>query len=1032
MYAAPTSARRASVEESISSRQRTTSPSTQPKPKPPKKDTSSLSFDEFLQQHTNDVRKLHTLPLERHDYLISALRRPHIVKDKSSADSQLRQWAGSQLKKNEFMIVNIDSGNGRSARTAIAKVPMNHRGTTVNTSDLCIAVPEEDIKRRLDELHLEKGHCGEGKMWDEVKRRFCFIPRDFVRAFTQRCRQCQEFKKAKYPKLRNAVVYQKMFDVQQMDFMDFSHQPDGIYKYVLHIKDHCSKMHFTECTQTKAADEVISFLRKVWAITAPPIHLQTDNGGEFVNHQVDELCARLKVKLFHSPPYDPQSNGGIERANGTFKDYVEKYNRQYSSLGFVVAAYDVTMIMNTTYHSAIKSTPYEYVFNMKPPNRSFQILPTINVDASFIQPAPLSASQNADQSTRSAIIASSDDINDSQNINAHSAIIDSNTASIVNSVTPGVDDDMDDFADPPSFSLNERRVFSDDVTDSSDGDRLEEDEDIEALPSGVIDNLGTSAAEELNVGGCKFMRMGVIVKCNLFAAIITCMTGAPCTDEIGLAKRQELLNILLERRWTQDDYDRVTHRISERKVDLLTRFMLHLGDINEPLGMEIFPIMSSVYNLAIYVVDAHTTHTTTRSGQKKVDFRLSAQLQSHTDLPVRIDTANTIGVYHSRMTQITEGLLSNDEYTTGYYESLVYIDNDDTLSLLWRYDYRAAELLHSMHMREVRYRHYVHQAELMDAAFARNKPPKKLVVGEVVGVLIGAQLKKKFKPTHHYCPTNFPSVIVKVIIGKHNRERYIVMTSLGCVVNQQFTVDRLVQLQGRASDSVYRLLDLSKWEQAQKISMKEAYLSIYPPDKSSSVPAATTVPASQTMSSNTTRDAQTTPTEMRSSTTTAKTSRTTRTRQPNQLLLTPKQRQSRVQPRPMTKTFTSDAPAQQPSQPNNQSVPYSPVTAPTEIHNTRSAALVNNERLRDAIEISVSTSGKRQLVRIDSESAPSAKRPKLSVQWLTELGDVISTAQYEEINKFWRSNENMAELLRRWRITHPANPNSLTNNVNSE
>jgi len=46
--------------------------------------------------------------------------------------------------------------------------------------------------------------------------------------------------------------------------------------------------------------------------------IQVDGGSEFMGH-FEKACKKLNIKLFVLPPYSPQLNGGVERANRTFR-----------------------------------------------------------------------------------------------------------------------------------------------------------------------------------------------------------------------------------------------------------------------------------------------------------------------------------------------------------------------------------------------------------------------------------------------------------------------------------------------------------------------------------------------------------------------------------------------------------------------------------------------------------------------------------------------------------------------------------------
>ena len=48
--------------------------------------------------------------------------------------------------------------------------------------------------------------------------------------------------------------------------------------------------------------------------------IHTDNGGDYVNKDVQQLCIDAGIQLQHSVPYIPQQNGVAERKNQSLKE----------------------------------------------------------------------------------------------------------------------------------------------------------------------------------------------------------------------------------------------------------------------------------------------------------------------------------------------------------------------------------------------------------------------------------------------------------------------------------------------------------------------------------------------------------------------------------------------------------------------------------------------------------------------------------------------------------------------------------------
>ena len=81
------------------------------------------------------------------------------------------------------------------------------------------------------------------------------------------------------------------------------------------IKD---KMASTVCDAYRA---------HVYCIFGGSARILTDNGTEFRNEQMDELCKELNVKRVYSPVYTPEANGRLEAWHCFFKACVAKHIR---------------------------------------------------------------------------------------------------------------------------------------------------------------------------------------------------------------------------------------------------------------------------------------------------------------------------------------------------------------------------------------------------------------------------------------------------------------------------------------------------------------------------------------------------------------------------------------------------------------------------------------------------------------------------------------------------------------------------------
>jgi len=88
---------------------------------------------------------------------------------------------------------------------------------------------------------------------------------------------------------------------------------------LLVVVNHFSKYAWTRLLRTKESAGVVAHLVETFEAEGPPRVLLTDNGSEFVNHEVEALLSSREVRMHHGQPYHPQTQGAVERLNQTLK-----------------------------------------------------------------------------------------------------------------------------------------------------------------------------------------------------------------------------------------------------------------------------------------------------------------------------------------------------------------------------------------------------------------------------------------------------------------------------------------------------------------------------------------------------------------------------------------------------------------------------------------------------------------------------------------------------------------------------------------
>jgi hypothetical protein len=112
------------------------------------------------------------------------------------------------------------------------------------------------------------------------------------------------------------IISSEMNSRCQVDLIDMQAQPDENNRFILVYQDHLTKYVLLKPLTHKRAEEVAYILLDIFTIFGAPCILQSDNGREFVNKVIEELCSTWEeLKIVHGKPRHSQSQGSVERAN---------------------------------------------------------------------------------------------------------------------------------------------------------------------------------------------------------------------------------------------------------------------------------------------------------------------------------------------------------------------------------------------------------------------------------------------------------------------------------------------------------------------------------------------------------------------------------------------------------------------------------------------------------------------------------------------------------------------------------------------
>ncbi|KAG0441836.1 Gag-Pol polyprotein, partial [Dictyocoela muelleri] len=151
-----------------------------------------------------------------------------------------------------------------------------------------------------------------------------------------------------------------IFDL--IDLRHYSKQNSG-YKWLLVGLDSFSKFAWTFALKTKTADEVVKSIEIVFLTFKPPLILHTDNGREFVNQKMRDLCSKHDVRHVRGRARCPWVQGQVERLNQTLKFMIS--SRCYSdNLNFSWSCIhlEITYWYNQMIHGTTRFTPSQLLY----------------------------------------------------------------------------------------------------------------------------------------------------------------------------------------------------------------------------------------------------------------------------------------------------------------------------------------------------------------------------------------------------------------------------------------------------------------------------------------------------------------------------------------------------------------------------------------------------------------------------------------------------------------------------------------------
>jgi len=218
-----------------------------------------------------------------------------------------------ETKMDEFLqgiITRMKTGNWKDC--SIKERPYKRRAhlLTVENDVLRLGqkfvIPTGLVKKVIRSCH--EHHLGINKTLYLIKKEFWWpdLQGDVMQFinFCEPCRGAKSFAPRQVHKWPNCTVWERIH-------MDWAH--DSQIGNILVVVDAGSGWVEAKITNTRRTEEVICFLRELFARFGVPKAVVTDNAKEFIATQMQEWLNNVGSKLINSPIYFPMANGRAEK-----------------------------------------------------------------------------------------------------------------------------------------------------------------------------------------------------------------------------------------------------------------------------------------------------------------------------------------------------------------------------------------------------------------------------------------------------------------------------------------------------------------------------------------------------------------------------------------------------------------------------------------------------------------------------------------------------------------------------------------------
>lgn len=283
----------------------------------------------------------------------------------------------TQKDINDYYNKTISISKGRKFKG----VTRNPDGTLSKSGKTII--PKEKIPDFLKKLYNDPktGYIGRDKLLDKVNKLAIGVSSRDITSFLQSYEPHQMHRQHHKKTASLPILIKSPMAYLQIDlvlaYKDFSGHNKG-RKILLTAIDMNTRFAFVRFLRNKKASVVLEGMKSILDQIKTdygryPSIIQSDQGSEFMN-ELNKYLNKRGIKHVYSKSHTPQSQGVIERFNGTIKQRIARYMSANNTKTIIDVLPDLVFAYNNSYHSTIQRSPNDMVQSEKHNTKGFQYL----------------------------------------------------------------------------------------------------------------------------------------------------------------------------------------------------------------------------------------------------------------------------------------------------------------------------------------------------------------------------------------------------------------------------------------------------------------------------------------------------------------------------------------------------------------------------------------------------------------------------------------------------------------------------------